>query len=774
MGLLFGWVSLFSPQKAGASAWFLQGGDWNTAENWYDNLVPSGERTYIGRGLTALADGGRTNYAENLYLGLTGGFLWDEHGDKIYLAGSGSVFVRGTLNTAHPYIGEIVFDAETGLPLAFARGSLAVMGGSLSYGYLDQAYGDYSVDGTVNSGETRIGTADGFNPSATISSTPDSTTVFNGSKIIVGCAKNTSILSVSGSNTTVNSGINVGDAPASIGTATISDGARLNSYTTVGVSGNGTLNIQSGATVVGEGSIGYSAGSNGTVNVTGGSWSATEGGGLSLSIGSRGEGVLNIDGGNVAQDFVLGSDGGSGTINLDDGTMNGSVGICRGTLNVNGGTLTAGGIRVGVNESDHGVMNVSAGDVTSDSIDVGNMTASASELNISGGTVTTNGAVTAGGDYGGTGVINVSGGSWDIAGKVTLGWEGDSRGTLNISGGTVSAGNIVLGYKGATGILNLDAGTLSVSGSILIANRYDSHGILNYNGGTLNASSIVIGAGSATVNFNQPGATTVDFGLTGNLELNVNANGTTTLTTENTYSGKTSIKAGTLILAQGATINNSAEINLGTADEQGILDVSAKSDFSIGSGQRLSGYGTVNLGEGKTLTIYGILSPGNSPGITSVIGDSELDAISTTLMELAGIGGVSGVDFDQYEVSGLLNYGGNLSIQGFSGYDITQTAAYQLFDFAQENGDFNSVTVGTTGLVLDNGIWAGSDALANYTFSQTSGIFSVASVPEPRAVALIGLSVIVLVLRRRQNRPLFKRKLAVRGLSIDRLVATEH
>ncbi|MCK9590372.1 MAG: PEP-CTERM sorting domain-containing protein [Terrimicrobiaceae bacterium] len=217
--------------------------------------------------------------------------------------------------------------------------------------------------------------------------------------------------------------------------------------------------------------------------------------------------------------------------------------------------------------------------------------------------------------------------------------------------------------------------------------------------------------------------------------------------------GKTSINAGTLVLAPEATIDNSSEIIVGTADEQGTLDVSAKSDFSIGSGQRLSGYGTVNLGEGKTLTIYGILSPGNSPGVTSVIGDAELDAISTTLMELAGIGGVAGVDFDQFEVSGLLTYGGDLSIQGFSGYDITQTAVYQLFDFAQENGDFNSVIVGTTGLVLDNGIWSGSDAMANYTFSQASGIFTVASVPEPEAVALIGFSVVVLLLRRRHSRP---------------------
>jgi len=392
-------------------------------------------------------------------------------------------------------------------------------------------------------------------------------------------------------------------------------------------------------------------------------------------------------------------------------------------------------------------VNVTAGELKTRYLTVGsNWAVGSAELNISGGTVTTDtNAIIGESSPGGVGIANVTGGSWNIGGNLVLGYQG--TGTLNMDGGVVSASNIYVGQWG-TGVLDISAGSINVSGQIVVAKEAGSRGTLNYNGGTLNAAAITIGMGSATVNFNQTGVMTAGFVLEGDLDLNVNNSGTTTLTTENTYSGNTTIRSGTLVLAAAASINNSPNINLGAAGEQGTLDVSEKAGFSIGSGQKLSGYGTVKLGTGKTLTIYGTLSPGNSPGVTSVIGDAELDSISTTLMELAGVGGVAGVDFDQFEVSGLLTYGGDLSIQGFGGYDIAQTATYLLFDFAQKAGDFNSVTVGTTGLAFDNGIWAGSDALANYTFSQANGMFSVVSVPEPGAVALVGLGLILLLLRR--------------------------
>lgn len=760
-GGLFLLLSLVT-SDAYAASYFIGDGLWNETTNWYDGEVPHGNYTYVSGARTADVSVGVIGTTDLLQIGLIEGTL---SGGDINLAGPGTVnvFTGGELNTYSTNIGEISVNSTTG-QVQSAVGNLAISGGVFGYQYLMFNKGSFNVTGGQVSGlSTWISYAGGEygNVTANISSgTSSVSTYWNTGALHVGSAGGTGHVYISGTDTSVYSQsvaidrglVNIRDAVWTVDSNTFRVGGSVE---------GGTLNIEEGATVTSYGcTVGKDAGTSGTVNVeSGGTWNAASG---NLVVGSSGTGVLNINGGDVTlTDAMVGigaQAGSTGTATITSGTLTSGSGIIvggsgTGTLNVNGGKVIAnisGGLEIGTGEGGEGTVNVTAGELKTRYLTVGrNWAVGSAELNISGGVVTTDTNATIGeASPGGSGVANVSGGSWDISGNLVLGYQG--TGMLNMDGGAVSASNIYVGQWG-TGVLDISAGSINVSGQIIVAKEAGSHGTLNYNGGTLTAAAIIVGAGSATMNFNQTGSVTFGYVFDGDLDVNVTESGTTTLTGTHTYTGKTTINAGTLVLESGASIEKSREVNLGGADSRGTLDVSAKSAFAILSGQTVSGYGTINLGEGKTLSIYGVLRPGNSAGVTTVIGDVVLDSTSATLMELAGSGGVAGVDFDQLDVSGMLAYGGDLSIQGFGGYLITQSGSYDLFEFDWQMGDFDSVTVGTTALTLTVGawgVWTGSDEWASYTFSQENGVLDIVAVPEPGAMALGGLGGLALLLLR--------------------------
>ena len=91
---------------------------------------------------------------------------------------------------------------------------------------------------------------------------------------------------------------------------------------------------------------------------------------------------------------------------------------------------------------------------------------------------------------------------------------------------------------------------------------------------------------------------------------------TLTLSGDNTYSGNTTVSAGTLALSH-ASLNNIIS-NSSIIDVAGgaTLDVSGlTSGFELANGQTLSGAGTVS-GD-MTIASGSVLSPGNSPGTMS-------------------------------------------------------------------------------------------------------------------------------------------------------------
>ena len=340
-------------------------------------------------------------------------------------------------------------------------------------------------------------------------------------------------------------------------------------------------------------------------------------------------------------------------------------------------------------------------------------------------------------------------------------------GPFTISGGVVNAATLAnvntnssIGRGGVVafaGDLVLDGGTLQYTGTVAATtNRYYT---LTTNGGGFDASGTSTGSltfsgamtasgtsGGQTFTLTGTGSGTSAGTLSGTINNGAGTNVTSlsktgagiwTLSAANTYTGVTTISAGTLVLSSTGTIASSSGVNLGTSGSQGTLDLTAKSGFTFGVGQTVSGYGTINIGgTGKIVTVNGNIAPGNSTGVIAVNGDLTL--AGTTTMELLNASQAAGTGFDQINASGILAYGGVLSIDVTPG--TTTLGAYNLFDFASRSGSttfsaINFLDVGAAG-----------------TFDYSTGILTLTAVPEPSTWALLAFSLTtVMVMRRRRS-----------------------
>ena len=400
---------------------------------------------------------------------------------------------------------------------------------------------------------------------------------------------------------------------------------------------------------------------------------------------------------NASNTYSGGTTVSAGTLSFTNGAALGS-----GNITVNGGTLQWGGSNAQDISSQLVFQNSGSAtlDTNGNSVSLASAigSSSSSSLTKSGtGTLTLNAAST----Y--TGGTTVTAGTLALAGSGTMG-----SGTVTSSGGTID-----LGGKSITNTL----GTLTGGGAV-------NNGTITNNSGTYAVQSGSVGAV-----------------LAGSNVLTKSGAGSVTLSAANTYTGLTTISAGTLVLASTGTIASSSGVNLGPSGSQGTLDLTAKSGgFSLGSSQTLSGYGNVIMAAGQTLTVSGFLAPGNSPGVIAISGNLALVSGATTTMDLVDNTLAAGTGFDQVALSGTtpsLTYAGTLTLN----VSLTTTlGTYHLFTgFTSELGTFSAVNfVGAAG--------------AAGTFNYTNGDLTLTTVPEPTTWALLAFSLTtVMVLRRRRS-----------------------
>jgi autotransporter-associated beta strand protein len=316
-----------------------------------------------------------------------------------------------------------------------------------------------------------------------------------------------------------------------------------------------------------------------------------------------------------------------------------------------------------------------------------------------------------------------------IAGDITV-----SNGTLNLGSTTVANGLFALSQTNTS--------TTTVGGALnlnLTNNAVATLGHIAMSDGTL-----TLNLGGSTA-----GGTIVSSlaGSTGTVRGGTGSNATTTLTINSTtntiYSGilangsssnvLTVVKtgAGTQVLSGVNTYTGSTTVEAGTLQIDG--STAAASAVTVQSAGVLGGVGTV--GGNTTIQAGATLAPGNSPGVLSF--GSNLTLEGNVVMELNGL--VRGTGYDGIDVAGALAYGGGLTLN--FGTTFANGSSFSLFDFGSATGSFETITlegsyIGT--LVNSGGVWSGNVGGQDFEFVQADGTLSV--VPEPSATMLLALA----------------------------------
>ncbi len=283
-----------------------------------------------------------------------------------------------------------------------------------------------------------------------------------------------------------------------------------------------------------------------------------------------------------------------------------------------------------------------------------------SGLTINGGTMCAKNLVVNGPFQFSGGVLEITGGT--ITGLTSLniptGGEFRATGTQDLriagaAGSTITAtGNLTLGSAAAVNGFYTD-GTLTVgSNTVTLSDANDAA----FDSGAL----ISLGNGAAPGTLNAANGLTLDFGG--------NAVGFGTITTLNTVA---------------KPLINNGHIT-GTSAAQKIT---------------LPGY-VKGVGTFDNVSFTGTFSPGLSPTALQA-GNIDLSNTSTLVMELGGTSPGSG--YDQIQSTGTLTFDGTLQVSLINGFTPTAGQSFNLFDWVNQNGTFDTLALPTlAGLSLEH------------------------------------------------------------------------
>jgi fibronectin-binding autotransporter adhesin len=713
------------------------------------------KNTYIGHGngvegLVQLFDGASWTNSGILNVGESGvGVIEITKGSSLTTTGS-SIANLGQNDFGRAFIEVDGAGTSWTSDSFFLKNGFITISGGAELTSRDTRFGDYDGTGSITvtgSGSTWNSTVDAdVGQFGTGNVTINDGATWNSNFVYVGRNGSTGNVTVTGPSTTWTSTNAVRAGFTGPGFLTISDGATVNtdgagvgffsdSPGTVLVTGAGTswttsyleirsvgssLTVSNGAalTTTGNARITSSEDQHATVTVTGAgsAWAAN-----TLIVGNGGTGILTVsNGGKVSADSLsLGQITDSGTLNIgaaasaaaaasgviDAATISGATGTGTATLqfNTTGTTyFTRDGTATGT-----GV----------------NTTGNIALVSTAGTNVVTGSFAHTGGTTinGGTLQIGTGGTGGSISGDIT------NNATLRFNRSDALAFDGIISGTGS--LTKQGAGTLTLSG----ANSYGG-------GTTISNGTLQIGAGGTTGlitgNITNNSALVFDrsndfaFGdvISGDGIVTKQGAGVLTLGGTNTYSGHTTISAGTLSLGTTGSLTDSAGIAIATG---ATFDVSGLAGgFTLGASQTLSGNGII-LGN---VTTAGTLSPGNSTGELQFTGDLLLDSAAIIEMEIASL-----TDFDRVIVDSMLTYGGTLTLSFLGGFQPAIGDTFELFQgFSSHGGTFDDIAFPT------------SDYAANVNYG--TGQLTFTAVPEPNTFVFLAISALATAFFGRQRR----------------------
>jgi autotransporter-associated beta strand protein len=788
------WSGAVAPIAAGQSAQFGSTGNasvnvtaaiapdaWTFLANSQSYTVTGAAVTFGGAGLTNNASAGQSISVANSLSGAGGVF---QNGASSLLLSGANTYTGGTTVSA----GQLTLGASTAL--GSTANAVTLNGGTLDLNGLTVTQnGGLTLSGATLQNGT-FSSSGGFNmQSGTVNA------ILAGSGAL---AKTTSGLVILGAansytgGTTISGGtVRIDNAAAlSVGTVTIG-GATLQAGTALTLANN--IALTSDTTFD---SNGHAFAMFGTVSGTG-NFTKAGLGNMTLSGANSWTGSTTLNAGQLTlgTSTSLGNTGNSVTLNGGALDLNGLNITQNGGLTLSGATLQNGTF------NSSGAFNLQAGTVNAALAGAGAVSKTTGGLVIlgaansyTGGTTISNGTVRIDNAAAlGVGTVNIGGATLQAGTALTLAnnialtsdTTFDSNGNAFSLSGIVSGtgnftktglGNMTLsGANSWTGSTTLNAGQLTLGTSTSLGNTGNS---VTLNGGTLdlngfsvtqNGGLTLAGATLQNGTFNSSGAFnlqagTVNATLAGSGAVAKTTAGVVILGAANTFTGGSTISAGTLQLGNAGALGNNANITAisgGTLDLGGLTATQAVLSQSGGTVQN----GTINVGTyqltGGTLagtatvsaatafdlqagTVNGVLA-GAGPltkttagtvtlngantytGVTTVNGGTfsvnGSTAVSTTTVNAGGTLGGNGTVGDTTINGGALAPGNSIGLLTVQGNLVFTAASSYLVEVSPANADRVNVTGTATlgGATVSASFAAGSYVSKQYTIVNATG-----------------------------------------------------